>query len=152
MSKQLITKFYEAFARRDAEGMAGCYADDVVFSDPVFPHLKGEEARDMWRMLCERGADLVVEPSHITDSSAHWDARYTFSATKRPVHNRIDARFVVENGTIKQHTDAFDLWSWSRQALGPVGLLLGWSPLLRNSVRSKAAHALRVYRAKRKAP
>lgn len=151
MSKELITKFYTAFGQRDAEGMAACYADDVVFSDPVFPDLKGEEARDMWRMLCERGADLVVEPSNITDSSAHWDARYTFSATKRPVLNRIDARFVVENGTIKRHTDQFDLWSWSRQALGPVGLLLGWSPLVRNKIRGQAAHALKQYRAKKRA-
>ena len=35
--------------------MADCYHPDVHFSDPVFPSLKGDEARGMWRMLCERG-------------------------------------------------------------------------------------------------
>ena len=31
-----ITKFYEAFARLDADTMAQCYAPDVTFDDEVF--------------------------------------------------------------------------------------------------------------------
>ncbi|MDP2345410.1 MAG: nuclear transport factor 2 family protein [Deltaproteobacteria bacterium] len=151
MSKELITRFYDAFAKHDAEGMAACYADDVAFSDPVFPDLKGEEARDMWRMLCSRGKDLVVEPSAITDNSAHWDATYTFSQTGRKVINRIDAAFVVEGGKIKRHTDVFDLWKWTRMALGAPGVFLGWSPMVQNKVRGQAAHALKSYRAKKAA-
>ena len=149
MSKDLISRFYASFAARDADGMAACYADDVVFSDPVFPHLVGEEARDMWRMLCERGKDLEVVTSNVTDSSAHWDATYTFSTTGRKVLNRIDAAFVVENGKIKQHTDRFDLWAWTRMALGVPGVVLGWSPLLQNKVRSQAAAGLAKYRSQR---
>ncbi len=151
MSKELIANFYAAFGRKDAEAMAACYADDVVFGDPVFPHLVGEEARDMWRMLCGRAADLVVEPSAITDSSAHWDATYTFTATGRKVINRIDATFVVENGKIKKHSDRFDLWKWTRMALGPTGVLLGWSPMVQNKVRGQAADGLKKFRAKKQA-
>jgi hypothetical protein len=40
--------------------MVACYAPDVEFSDPVFPRLRGEEARAMWRMPVERGQDLRV--------------------------------------------------------------------------------------------
>ena len=57
---ELITSFYEAFAKRDAEGMVKAYADDVHFSDPVFIDLKGDRAKNMWRMLCERGKDLAI--------------------------------------------------------------------------------------------
>ncbi len=32
----VIEQFYAAFARRDAEAMAACYAPDVVFAEPVF--------------------------------------------------------------------------------------------------------------------
>ena len=32
----LITRFYQAFQRLDAEAMSACYTDDVVFSDPAF--------------------------------------------------------------------------------------------------------------------
>ena len=44
--------------------------------------------------------------------SAHWDADYTFSATKRKVHNSIDAQFEFEGGLIKRHRDSFDLKVW----------------------------------------
>jgi len=149
MSKELIARFYDAFGKRDAEGMAACYADDVVFNDPVFRNLKGKEAGDMWRMLCERGKDLVVVASAVTDNSAHWDATYSFSATGRKVLNRIDARFVIKDGKIDEHTDSFDLWAWSRMALGLPGVLLGWSPMLQNKIRAQGAEGLRRFREKR---
>lgn len=148
----LIRDFYACFARRDGEGMAALYADDVHFSDPVFPDLHGDAAGDMWRMLCSRAADLTVETSGIdaddTTGRAHWEAHYTFSATGRRVHNIIDARFELRGGKIVRHVDTFDFWRWSRQALGPAGLLLGWTPLLRNKVRRTAAQGLAAFRAK----
>ena len=48
-------RLYAAFARRDAEAMAACYADDASFSDPAFPDLRGEPVRDMCRILIARG-------------------------------------------------------------------------------------------------
>jgi len=41
-----------------------------------------------------------------------------------------------------RHEDRFSLWRWSRQALGPAGWLLGWSPLLRRRIRSGARRRL----------
>ena len=103
----------------------------------------------MWSMLCERGKDLeVVHSNVIADEragSAHWDADYTFSGTGRKVHNSIDARFRFENGLIADHEDSFDLYAWTRQALGPVGLLLGWAPIIQNKVRSGARESLAEY-------
>ncbi len=142
MSKAVIEEFYRAFARRDAETMAGLYTDDVAFSDPAFGPLRGERARNMWRMLAERATDLELTFSDVTDTSAHWEARYTFTATKRKVHNVIDARFEFRDGKIARHDDVFDFWRWSKQALGAPGLLLGWSGFLRNAVRKKALAGL----------
>ena len=59
----LIRRFYDAFAARDAATMGACYHDEIVFSDPAFPHLVGAEARGMWAMLVARGKDLRVEAS-----------------------------------------------------------------------------------------
>ena len=151
---QLLETFYAAFARYDAGAMGACYADDVRFSDPVFPHLEGDAARGMWRMLCARGADvkLRIEPSGIsadeTSGRAHWDAFYVFSVTGRPVHNKIDASFTFRGGRIVQHTDAFDLWAWCGMALGPTGRLFGWFPPLQNTVRKRADGDLRKFLAK----
>jgi ketosteroid isomerase-like protein len=146
---QRIQDFYAAFGQRDAEGMITHYAPDVWFSDPVFPDLKGEEAFNMWRMLCGRGKDLSVEASRIeaddTQGQAHWDARYTFSKTGRVVHNRIDARFTFRDGKIVRHEDSFDLWAWAGMALGPKGRLLGWLPPVQASIRKQADAGLRAF-------
>jgi ketosteroid isomerase-like protein len=141
----LINRFYEAFARQDGEAMAACYTPDAHFHDPVFQDLHGDEVGSMWRMLCGRATDLKVVHSRVeagVDSgSAHWDADYTFS-TGRPVHNPIDATFRFENGLIADHRDEFDLYAWARQALGPMGLLLGWSPPVQGKIRGQAREGL----------
>lgn len=143
---QLLTDFYSAFQRRDAQAMAACYHPDAEFSDPAFPGLRHARVTSMWTMLCERGKDLELTFRDIQaddrTGSAHWDARYTFSATGRKVLNRIDATFEFKDGKILRHTDRFDFWAWSRQALGPVGMVLGWSPFLRNKVKAQAGAAL----------
>jgi ketosteroid isomerase-like protein len=143
--EQLITSFYQAFARRDWRLMGACYHRDVHFSDPVFD-LHGDQARLMWQMLCTRGRDLELTFRDVradaARGSAHWDATYTFSATGRRVLNRIDAAFTFRDGLIVRHRDTFDFQRWARQALGLAGLLLGWSPLLRGSVRAQAAKGL----------
>ncbi len=145
----LITRFYEGFQRHDAEAMAACYTPDVLFSDPAFGELRGPRAGNMWRMLTGRAADLVVTFRDVEADDhagrAHWEATYTFSATKRAVHNVIDATFAFEGGLISRHADHFDFWRWSRMALGPAGLFLGWTPLLANKVRTQALRGLDAF-------
>jgi uncharacterized protein len=153
---QLVKRFYTCFQDRDAAGMASCYSPLAHFSDPVFPDLDAAGVRAMWTMLCERAKDLQIELGQVTvndrSGSAHWDAWYTFSATGRAVHNRIDARFTFEDGTILEHRDSFDLWAWAGQALGAKGRLLGWTPMVQNAIRRQAAAGLASYREKRPAP
>ncbi len=143
---ELITRFYEAFAQRDGASMAACYTDDASFSDPVFPGLEGVEPGAMWRMLTEQGKDLQITFSDVqaddTSGSAHWEATYTFSVTGRKVHNVIDAKFRFRDGRIVEHRDHFDLYRWTRMALGPAGLLLGWSPVVQGPLRKKARAGL----------
>lgn len=148
-NEQLIRDFYEAFAKRDAAGMARCYHPDVFFSDTVFPSLRGKEATAMWAMLCARGKDLEItmtEPLATDEGgSAHWEAKYTFSQSGRFVHNKIDATFAFRDGKIIRHIDRFSFWAWARQALGPMGLFLGWFGPIKAAVRKKADAGLRDY-------
>jgi ketosteroid isomerase-like protein len=149
---RLLTDFYAAFGRRDAEGMVTCYAPEVTFSDPVFQDLSGDDARAMWRMLCGRAKDLRVEVSGIEaddrEGRAHWEAWYTFSATGQPVHNIIDARFTFKDGKILRHVDTFDLARWAGMALGLKGKLLGWLPPVQGGIRKKALAGLKEWRAR----
>ena len=145
MDADLIARFYTAFQALDAEAMASCYAEDARFSDPVFTDLRGQQVGDMWRMLCASATDLSLTFDSVTDTSAHWVATYTFPSTGRRVVNDIRASFVMSEGLIQEHRDTFDLWAWSRQALGPPGALLGWTPLLQGKVRGQAMAGLRRY-------
>ena len=144
----LINRFYEAFARQDGDAMAACYTDDAHFHDPVFEDLHGPEVGAMWRMLCERAEDLRIVHSQVQadadTGSAHWEADYTFR-TGRAVHNPIDATFRFEAGLIADHRDDFDLYAWARQALGPVGLVLGWSPPVQGKIRAQAREGLEEF-------
>jgi hypothetical protein len=145
MSAELITRFYIAFQSLDAEAMASCYAEDARFSDPVFTDLRGQQVGDMWRMLCASAQDFSLTFDSVTDTSAHWVATYTFSSTGRRVVNDIHASFVISDGLFQEHRDSFDLWAWSRQALGPSGVALGWTPFLHGKVRGQAMAGLRKF-------
>ena len=155
-NRDTIRRFYEAFDRGDAEAMAACYSPDVRFSDPVFPELRGAEAADMWRMLSGRAEDLEIElasyDAAATAGSANWIATYTFRTGRRVV-NDITASFEFdEDGRITRHTDDFDFWKWTRMALGPIGIVLGWTPIVQGKVRSEAAAGLAEFHAGRAAP
>lgn len=145
-NEQAIRRLYDALGRKDGDGMAACYAPDATFSDPVFPDLKGPEVGGMWRMLCAGATDLAVHLDYVNADvdagSARWVATYTFSRTGRRVRNVGAANFELKDGLIVAHVDSFPFWRWSRQALGTPGLLLGWTPFLRNKVRADVARRL----------
>jgi ketosteroid isomerase-like protein len=142
----LVQQFYQAFQQRDWQGMQACYHTDVVFRDPVFPELRGPKAKAMWHMLVTAGTDLRIEfDLPVTEGDAvtcRWRAFYTFSKTGRLVENHIQARFRFRDGLIVEHTDLFDLWRWSRMALGATGIWLGWTPFVHNKIRTMAAKNL----------
>jgi len=142
----LIQRLYAAFAKHDGKAMAECYAPDATFTDPVFVDLRGREPGAMWTMLTARADDLVVELlDHSADGDtghAHWVADYTFTQTGRKVHNDVQASFRFRNGLIADQVDWFDFRAWAKQALGPAGMLLGWTPFLRNKVRRQARQGL----------
>jgi ketosteroid isomerase-like protein len=131
--------------------MAAQYAPDARFEDPAFGELTGEEAGDMWRMLCSRAQDLKVElPEHEANGdagTAHWIATYTFR-TGNHVVNDIHAKFRFRDGKIVDHQDSFSFHKWARQALGPAGWVLGL-PVISGVVRGKARGDLEEFRAGR---
>ena len=162
---ELIDAFYNAFQRRDGEAMARCYHPNVHFSDPVFPDLKGSQAGAMWKMLTARkDSDLDVSHSRVRADdrcgSARWEARYSFpdNAGRKvrnrveahfefedgkiirhvDVRNRVEAHFEFEDGKIIRHVDRFNLYRWTRMAMGPVGTVFGFLPIFQNAVRKKA--------------
>ena len=151
----VIERLYAAMDAHDGDAMAASYAPDARFEDPVFGPLSGEEAGDMWRMLTGRSKDLRVELAQSEvegeQGSARWIARYTFGPNGRRVTNDVRATFRFRDGLIVEHTDRFSFYRWARQALGPMGLLLGWAPPLRLALRRRALEDLERFSRRRAA-
>ncbi len=86
--------------------MATCDAADVQFDDEAFSLRGHEQVMGMWRMLCDTTRARALADWKLACSGVEADAR-----------------------TGKAHWEAdyrFSFWTWSRQALGARGLLLGW--------------------------
>ena len=143
-TREALTRFYEALARRDAATMAGMYASDAAFTDPVF-RLRATEIGKMWTSLLGRARDFSVtweirqaEPDR---GEVAWTARYLFGG-KRPVVNVIVSDVRFRDGQIVEQTDRFDFHRWAAQALGAPGRLLGGFEVFRRSVGRKARRGL----------
>ena len=148
-NEKLLHSFYGHLDRLNAPGMCQCYQREVVFSDPIFRSLKSWEAAAMWHMLCDRsdGIDVDVIDIHADDErgEARWEARYVYSDTGRIVHNIVRSKFKFFQGKVIRQKDDFDLWRWSRMALGAKGALLGWSPAFQRKLRRMARRRRKRY-------
>ncbi|WP_066220933.1 nuclear transport factor 2 family protein [Formosa haliotis] len=139
-TENLITKFYTSFSNGDINGMLACYHKEVVFQDPVFGKLKGERAFKMWEMLLSQKKETTIitfqDVQATTEcGSANWVATYLYGDKKRKVTNRVHANFKFKDGKIIEHIDTFDLWTWTKQAMGVPGYLLGWTAFMKHKIQ-----------------
>lgn len=143
----IISKFYTSFQKLDYTTMNSCYNDDVVFSDPAFGLLRGDEVKYMWEMLCTNAKDFSLTFSNIQlldeeYATCNWVASYTFSKTGKKVVNRIKTFMKLKDGKIIEHSDAFRLSTWAAQALGLKGQLFGWMGWMKRKIQQNARKSL----------
>lgn len=149
-NQQIVERFYNAFQQLDYATMQDCYSDDIVFSDPVFGLLKGEEAKAMWEMLCKNAKDFRLTYSNIElldeeYATCKWTASYTFSKTGNKVENKVKAYMRFRDGKISEHSDAFRLSTWLAQAMGWKGVLFGWTGFMKRAVQKNARKNLDAF-------
>ena len=151
----VIAKFYSAFQKLDYAAMNSCYSDDIVFNDPVFGLLRGDEAKAMWEMLCKNAKDFSLTFANIQlldeeYATCNWTATYTFSKTGRRVVNNVKAFMRLQDGKIIEHSDGFKISKWAAQALGFKGALLGWTNFMKKKIQNNARKNLVAFIEKRK--
>ena len=149
-NNQVIKKFYSSFSEGNSNGMIECYHENVFFQDPAFGILKGDRAKKMWEMLLsQKNTDIKITFDHVTDSGdsgkVNWVAEYSYGKKRRKVINHVSANFKFQDGKIIEHIDTFDLWKWTKQAMGPVGYLLGWSSFMKNKIQKTTNSKLNKY-------
>lgn len=107
----------------------------------------------LWRMPIKRSkGNIKINFGNVQadekKGTVDWTAEYVFGGTGKKVFNTVNASFEFKDGKIIQDTDRFDLWDWSRQALGWKGILLGWTPFLKAKIQKQAINHLMKFREK----
>jgi ketosteroid isomerase-like protein len=151
-ARALVARFYDAFAKLEIDAMLACLHPEITFSDPLFPNLRQGQVFEMWRMLIASAArypddfSLTYEFVFVEERKAqvHWQAKYRYGG-RRKVHNKVLATLTFWDGKIVRHVDGFNFYTWGRQALGWLGLSLGWSSKFRASVQSAAKKQLSAF-------
>ncbi len=151
---ETIYHFYSSLQEGNIEDLLSCYDPQVRFSDPAFGELQGEHAHYMWRMLVSKmSSEIKIDVNHVYDQNGRihcsWTADYAFGKKQRKVHNVVSSTFTFKNNRIITHDDFFDLWSWTRQALGAPGYLLGWSSLMQRKMVERNQLYLKKYMKKK---
>ncbi len=149
-NEETIQRFYSAFQQLDYATMQSCYHEEAVFNDPVFGLLNVVETRAMWEMLCQRAKEFSLSFGNIKlldeeYTTCDWVATYRFAKTNRRIINRITAHMKFKDGLIIEHTDAFDIYRWCRQALGFSGILFGWTSFMHKRIPLQARGGLEKF-------
>lgn len=149
-NQNTVIKFYTALGNANATEMCKCYHPKIQFRDPIFGLLKGNDVCQMWKMLIKKSkGDLKIDYSEVKADdylgSASWTATYRFSKTNRKVINSISTKFQFKDGLIIKQNDDFDIWKWSKQALGIKGSLLGWTRFFQKQIQKQALQSLKDY-------
>ena len=146
-NKELINNFYASFQQLDFQGMASCYDENIVFFDPVFGLLSEPEVNSMWQMVCTTAVDFSLTYGNILElddeySTCDWVSTYTLPENNRRVVNKVRANMRFSEGKIIEHSDAFSIHQWSKQAMGLSGELLGWNSFFQRHIKNRAKKKL----------
>jgi hypothetical protein len=140
----LLRRLFDRLAARDAEGADSCYHAEVFLTNPLFARLRGADALRLWRLVFEEASDWRLEARAISADEdggrAEWSATYTLGGRRFATEGR--SLFAFREGLVCRHYDAFSLWRWIAQAIGPMGVALGWFGPVRWAVRQRLARRL----------
>ena len=150
--EQQIRKFYADLEQGRAEACIEQLSAGATFEDPIFGNVGPGEVPSLLRFLCANpspGRRFEVHEVQIHDgdrATVQWTAHYTFPTTGRAVANQIETPMSFRADKLHSYADRFDLWRWMGMALGPVGGLFGWTPMLQDKVRSTVRGRLARFR------
>ncbi|GIZ08476.1 nuclear transport factor 2 family protein [Flavobacterium sp. UMI-01] len=150
-NEPIIHQFFNGLSKADVLSVVSCYDTNIKFRDPIFGLLTGKDVTAMWSMLLENNKEnikieIVNSKSDAYLGTAQWIASYTFKPSNKTIVNHITTHFHFKEGLIIKQTDDFDIWKWSRQALGCKGFLFGWTGYMQQKIHEKAIQSLQKYK------
>ncbi|SDD35446.1 Ketosteroid isomerase-related protein [Niabella drilacis] len=137
---EIIESFFTAFGNRNHQAMNALYSDDIVYSDPLFGMLEGQQVMDKWEMICRdiRDFRLTVIKSEEIDheyATCQWKATWYSSRSKKQIVFDAKSFMRFGGGKIIEHSDGFSLTKWIAQAYGLRGQFFGWLNFMKRKVQ-----------------
>lgn len=142
-NKELIEKFYQAFQKRDFDTMRNCYAEGIVYFDPLYSILSDEAVMMMWKQRYAGAESIQINFGDInTEDGEYYTSLYTvtyiFTQTGKPVNLSVKAYMRIIGDKITEHSDAFSVHKWAGMAYGLPGRLFGWNRLYQHTLKKNA--------------
>jgi len=149
---EIIELFFAAFGNLDHQGMNAQYSDDILYSDPLFGMLEGQQVRDKWIMVCKGIRELrltIVKTAEIDHEYAtcQWKASWFPADSKRQIFLEGKSFMRFAEGRIIEHSDGFSLTKWIAQAYGIRGQLFGWLHFMKRKVQRQHRERLERFSA-----
>ncbi|WP_300601123.1 nuclear transport factor 2 family protein [Niabella sp.] len=147
---EIIDLFFTAFKNLDHQAMNALYSDDIVYSDPLFGMLEGEEVKDKWEMVCNDIRDFrltVIKTEEIDHEYAtcQWKATWISSLSKKQIVFEAKSFMRFSGNQIIEHSDGFSLTKWIAQAYGITGQFFGWLNFMKRRVQRNYQQRLQQF-------
>jgi hypothetical protein len=157
-NQEIVEKFLICYQNHDFNGMHDYLDSSVIFSDFAFDKIQDKEVRAMWHWFCipysPRKDPVNVPECKVIKAEdgtvkAEYRVSYLYGDEQRPVDYWIKSSFRVKDNKIIEQRDTFRSFlqfvKFTGMAFGFPGLVVAWTPLLRKTVRKKAAEKLNKF-------
>ncbi len=126
----VVEGFFEAFNRRDVEGLLACFTEDATYRDLFYgPHTGHEALRGMFERMFREGRDYRWQMDAVVADAHRAAAEWTFSYTATAAVPRSEGRRVRFSGMSAFDLDGGRIRAYREHADTGVALVqLGFSP------------------------
>lgn len=146
---QVLLDYSNSFEKRNIKAMTACYTSDVIYFDPLFGYLDGEQVTAMWQLRLSDLDQFAIALEKIADEGdGYYKMKYSISYRKkdnRPVSMNVQVFFKLDQNRIVEQSEAFSVHALLKQERGMIGHLMGWNRMMQQARKNKARKELLKY-------
>lgn len=149
-NKPIVEEFFNAFSVGQVDKMLKLLDENIIYNDPIFGVLNGEEVRDMWMFKCNYLKDFSLTINAIDEldeeyATCNWTAKFFRNQTGHYLTMNIKSYLKIDNGKITEQSDAYKLSDWLAKVYGLKGRLFGWTGVMKKNEQIKYRGLLEKY-------
>lgn len=147
---EIIDLFFTAFGNLNDRDLNALYSDTIIYSDPLFGLLQGQQVKDKWEMVCKNMTEFrltVIKKEEIDHEYAtcEWKAEYISVDSGGPIVFSSKSFMRFAEGKIIEHSEGFSLTKWVAQVYGIKGRFFGWLNFMKRKAQAECQERLEQY-------